>query len=132
MLERKGAHMFNMFIMKEDLFQAYCSWLFPILEELERQIDTSQMTPYEARYVGRISELLLDVWLDQNHVAYRKCHGCNWEGKIGRKRFVLSGGKVPKPKVWTKFLENIQIWYVVMLTIIKWLNNRGNKLWAAE
>ena len=34
-LDRKGAHMFNMFIMKDDLFQAYCSWLFPILEELE-------------------------------------------------------------------------------------------------
>lgn len=87
MLDRKGAHMFNMFIMKDDLFQAYCSWLFPILEELEGRIDTSQMTPYEARYVGRISELLLDVWLDQNHVSYREVPWIqlgkeNWPKKI--------------------------------------------------
>ena len=86
-LDRKGAHMFNMFIMKDDLFQAYCSWLFPILEELEGRIDTSQMTPYEARYVGRISELLLDVWLDQNHVSYREVPWIqlgkeNWPKKI--------------------------------------------------
>lgn len=87
MLNRKGAHMFNMFIMKEDLFHAYCSWLFPILEELDGRIDTSKMTPYEARYVGRISELLLDVWLDQNHVSYREVPWIqlgkeNWPKKI--------------------------------------------------
>lgn len=71
-LRRKSAHMFNMFIMKREYFSAYCEWLFAILEELEPRIDTSRMTAYEARYMGRISELLLDVWLEKNHIAYKE------------------------------------------------------------
>lgn len=87
MLKRKSAHMFNMFIMKKDLYQAYCSWLFPILEELEQKIDTSQMTAYEARYMGRISELLFDVWLRKNQVLYKEMPWVqlgkeNWPRKI--------------------------------------------------
>ncbi len=72
MLQRSGGHMFNLFVMKRDLFDAYCSWLFPILEELEGLVDDSQMTPFERRYVGRIGELLLDVWLDKNQVSYEE------------------------------------------------------------
>ncbi len=72
LLKRTGAHMFNLFVMKKDLFDAYCAWLFPILEELDSLVDDSKMTPFERRYVGRIGELLLDVWLNQNQVAYEE------------------------------------------------------------
>ncbi len=72
MLERTGGHMFNLFVMKRELFDAYCAWLFPILEELEGLVDDSQMTPFERRYIGRIGELLLDVWLEKNQVSYEE------------------------------------------------------------
>lgn len=86
-LHRKSAHMFNMFIMKKELYQAYCAWLFPILEELEQKIDTSTMTSYEARFMGRISELLLDVWLEKNEISYKELPWVqlgkeNWSKKI--------------------------------------------------
>lgn len=71
-LNRKSAHMFNMFIMKKALFNDYCFWLFDILFQLERRIDLSQLSPFDARLFGRISELLLDVWLTKNGYKYKE------------------------------------------------------------
>ncbi len=72
MLNRTSGHMFNLFVMKKEAFDAYCAWLFPILEELEAEVDDSQMTPFERRYIGRIGELLLDVWMEKNQVSYEE------------------------------------------------------------
>ncbi len=69
--QRKG-HMFNMFIMKKELFYSYCEWLFPILEQLENQIDISDYDTFQARYIGRVSEILLNVWIYQNQIAYHE------------------------------------------------------------
>ncbi len=59
----RSACMFNMFIMKWQDADRYCSWIFEILERLENQIDTSHYSPFQARVYGRISELLLNVWV---------------------------------------------------------------------
>ena len=67
---RRSAHMFNMFIMRRDLLDQYCNWLFPILFELEANIDVSTWSNFDQRYVGRVSELLLDVWLYTHHLDY--------------------------------------------------------------
>lgn len=64
------AHMFNMMIMKKEKLDEYCSWLFPILEELERRIDSSDYDAFQARYPGRVSELLFNVWLDKKQYPY--------------------------------------------------------------
>ena len=64
--------MFNMFVMRRDLFDAYCSWLFDILGEVEARLDITGWSTYEARVYGFISELLLDVWLEANHIAYQE------------------------------------------------------------
>ena len=68
--KRTIAHMFNMFIIKKDIADRYCQWLFDILFELERRIDPKQYDKFHARYLGRISELLLDVWINTNHIKY--------------------------------------------------------------
>ncbi|HEM3680175.1 TPA: DUF4422 domain-containing protein [Streptococcus suis] len=65
-MEQRSGYMFNMFIMKKELVDEYCEWLFPILDSLFCQIDTSQMTSFEARYPGRVSERLFNVWLIYN------------------------------------------------------------------
>lgn len=67
-MNRRSAHMFNMFIMRRDIFDAYSKWLFNVLLHLEKCIDIRNYSPYEARVFGYISELLMDVWLDVNHV----------------------------------------------------------------
>lgn len=69
---RKNAHMFNMFIMKKDILDEYCTWVFDILFELERRIDPKQYNKFHARYPGRISELLLDVWINTKKLRYEE------------------------------------------------------------
>lgn len=53
---------FNMFLMNWNEFDAYCSWLFPILEELEKRIDISNYNDIQKRIFGYMSERLLNVW----------------------------------------------------------------------
>ncbi len=63
-------HRFNMFIMKRDRFDAYCSWLFDVLFELEGRLDISEYSAYDSRVFGFVSERLLDVWLNANGISY--------------------------------------------------------------
>ena len=68
--KRTSAHMFNMLIMRKKQFDAYCSWLFDILFELEKRVPTDGMDSFHARFFGRVSELLLDIWINTNNISY--------------------------------------------------------------
>lgn len=70
--KRTSAHMFNMFIMKKDIFDSYCEWLFDILYEVEKNVDTSKYDNFHARFYGRLSELLLDIYLMKNNISYKE------------------------------------------------------------
>lgn len=70
--KRTSAHMFNMFIMKKEYLNQYCEWMFKILFELEKRIDPKQYDSFHARYIGRVSELLLDVWINTNNLKYKE------------------------------------------------------------
>ena len=71
-MKQRSGHMFNMMVMKQEKLKDYCGWLFPILEKLEDEIDYRQYDDYQARMFGRISELLLNVWLEKNQYSYRE------------------------------------------------------------
>ena len=93
-LKQTSAYIFNMFIMGKDLVNEYCEWLFPILFELEKRIDISNMTAFHKRYIGRISERLFNVWLnykltnkelnkeDIKEIPYLYIGDINWKKKI--------------------------------------------------
>jgi hypothetical protein len=72
-MNNKKAHMFNMFIMRRDLFNDYCDWLFAVLKATENKIDFNKLGAFEARCMGRLSEFLLDVWINVNNVEYVEC-----------------------------------------------------------
>lgn len=65
-MRSRSAHILNMLVMRSDLFDSYCGWLFPILAELERRVDASGYSDFESRWVGRVSERLLDPWVETN------------------------------------------------------------------
>lgn len=64
-MQRSSLYIFNMFAMKKELFVHYCTWLFDILFTLEKRIDISGYTPYDARVFGFLSERLFNVWLEK-------------------------------------------------------------------
>ena len=57
-------YMFNMMIMKKELLDSYCNWLFPILFQLRERLGEDGLSAFHARYYGRISEILFNVWLN--------------------------------------------------------------------
>ena len=62
-LKQRWGYMFNMMIADRDILNDYCSWLFDVLFSVFKKIDSSNYSAFEKRYVGRISELLFNVWL---------------------------------------------------------------------
>lgn len=63
-MHRRWGYMFNIMILQEELMNDYCSWLFKILFELEKRVDTTGFSDFDKRYAGRVSERLFDVWLE--------------------------------------------------------------------
>ncbi len=51
MRHRTWTHIYNMFIMKRDIFDGYCQWMFDILGQVEAQIDISGYSAYDRRGV---------------------------------------------------------------------------------
>ncbi len=87
MKERSG-HMFNMFIMKKELLSDYCDWVFKLLAEVESRTNASVYDAFHARFYGRLSELMLDVWLNKNgysvkEVPVMSMEKVNWFKKGG-------------------------------------------------
>lgn len=81
-------HAFNMFIMKKKYLDEYCSWLFDILFELEKRIDFSKYDDFHSRLFGRISELMLDVWIKTKRYNYSEVKVVNMQ----RVNWVKKGG----------------------------------------
>ena len=63
----------NMFIMKKQILDSYCEWLFPILEEVEQFAGEKEDT-YQNRYPGFLAERLLTLYFvcykDRYRIAY--------------------------------------------------------------
>ncbi|MBO5999624.1 MAG: DUF4422 domain-containing protein, partial [Lachnospiraceae bacterium] len=93
-MRRRSAYMFNMMIMRRDLLDAYCGWVFSILFRLEKVVDVDGLSAYQGRFFGRVSEILFNVWLEQQaaegvldkkDIAEVPCihmEKINWPGKI--------------------------------------------------
>lgn len=64
-LKKTSGYMFNMFIMRFDLVDEYCQFLFDVLFELDKKVDISGYSTFQARYPGRVGEILFNVWLDK-------------------------------------------------------------------
>lgn len=61
-LSGNEAHECNMFIMSRELFHEYCEWLFDILFEVEKVIDTTHYSVEEYRIYGYLAERLTGIF----------------------------------------------------------------------
>lgn len=86
-MKRTYGHRFNMMIMKYEVLNEYCTFLFDVLFEIEKRIDISSYSDYDARIYGFLSERLLDVWICKNskqyiEISYVYMENENWIRKI--------------------------------------------------
>lgn len=80
MVHKKETYFANMMICHKELFDAYCSWLFDILFEVQSRIDTTGYDNYRKRVYGFLSEFLLTVWIVKNGLhVYESCVGMSSE-----------------------------------------------------
>lgn len=63
-IKQRSGYMFNMMIMERELLDKYCKWLFDILFELERRINMPELSSFQGRFYGRVSEIIFNVWLE--------------------------------------------------------------------
>lgn len=101
MADTKG-HRFNMMIMRRDIFNSYCEWLFDILFKLEERLDISDYSDYDKRVFGFVSERLLDVWVQtmekEHNLKYTELPVVNME----KQNWVKKGTNFVKRKVMYK------------------------------
>ena len=64
-LRQTYGYMFNMMIMDKTLLNDYCSWLFDILFELQKRMNMQELSAFQGRFYGRVSEIIFNVWLDE-------------------------------------------------------------------
>lgn len=62
----RSAYMLNMEIMKDELFNKYCTWLFSILSDFESHINEYRVDT--TRCCGAMGEFLLATFIEANHL----------------------------------------------------------------
>ena len=78
-MRRTSGHCFNIFIMRRDLCDAYCQWMFSTLFEVEQMMRETMPQEVTPRLMGFISERMLDCWLETNEYVYKELPVINME-----------------------------------------------------
>lgn len=82
-INSNGGYFSNMFIMKKEIFDEYCIWLFDILEKAEKIIDTTGYNPYQNRVIGFLSERMFSIF-----IQYKRDTNPNIKIKEVRRLFI--------------------------------------------
>lgn len=63
---------YNMFITTADIFRNYCTWLFSILERLEKRLNIENYGFVQKRVYGYLAERLFNVYIHYNRFLLAK------------------------------------------------------------
>ena len=82
-----------MIIAKKEIFDEYSEWLFNILFKLEEELKKdpeylAEYSQFHSRFYGRISELLLDVWLYTKYPLLKNSDTADDEIKVKELRVI--------------------------------------------
>lgn len=64
---------YNMFIAKKEIINEYCSWLFPILFEVEKRLEITAYSTYQKRVFGFLAERLFTLYVSATHLKTYNC-----------------------------------------------------------
>lgn len=74
----KTCHLLNMFITKKSLLDEYCTWLFSVLFEVERELIERGEKSFNRR-MGMLGERMLDIWILANNIKTKEVFSINTE-----------------------------------------------------
>lgn len=120
-LSQDAFHNYNMFIADKKLVDEYCSWIFPILQEVESRIDLNNYP----RVLGMISEAIFNVWIEYHDLKVKELD-VDYLGFSLKLRMWISHN-VAIRKTYS-FLYKHVLSSSVGQTIDKKMTNRYNKL----
>lgn len=86
----------NLCVMRKQLFDDYCSWLFSIFFEMEGMIDVSNYDEYHKRLFGFLSEELLLVYITARKLRVKEYHIGITAEKAETVEFKLAMGQLVK------------------------------------
>ena len=72
-MKRRSLHLYNMMIMRKDIFDDYCSFLFDVLAKVEGRIERKE------RILGFLAERLMDVYIETRKIEYQEVFIYNTE-----------------------------------------------------
>lgn len=109
---------YNMFIAHRDVADAYCSWLFSVLAEVERNVKLSPY-PYQQRVFGFMGERLMRVFVVHNKLKAKRV-------------FVMAPGEKPRGfRPWPRWaLRRFKFYFItrhLLSGYFKWLSGSQNK-----
>lgn len=73
LLETPYLYNYNMLIARKEVFDDYCGWIFPILEETTHRCEMKKRNR-SARYIGRIGEILTSLYFMRNERKWKIVH----------------------------------------------------------
>lgn len=86
----RKTHLLNMFICRKKEWDDYYSWLFSVLDELEKRVDLTGYNSVQRRFYGYLGEFLFAVYLRQNNCRV-KCYPVHI---VGENKFSTAVRKV--------------------------------------
>ena len=69
-MKRNYYHSGSLFIMKKELYDDYCKFIFSIGYEVEKILKNER--PDLTRYIASLTELLIDVWILKHNYAFKE------------------------------------------------------------
>lgn len=66
-------HFWNMLVVPRPLLDAYCSWLFAVLDRMEEVTDLSGYDTRQRRIYGYLAERLMNVWVEKQQLRVFEC-----------------------------------------------------------
>ncbi|WP_164775141.1 DUF4422 domain-containing protein [Nocardioides pantholopis] len=64
LMRSRSLSLYSMFLMRRQLLDEYCGWLFEILEAVHKEIPIEVYGPQQQRVIGYLGERLMNVWLN--------------------------------------------------------------------
>jgi len=101
----------NLAVMRKDIFDEYCNWLFSIFFEMEKIVDLSGLDDYHRRLYGFISELMMPVFAKTKGLKIKAGHIGFTEEKKETKELKLALGQLVRVG---QFSEARELYYGIM------------------